>query len=99
MWSFFNHIVYIYEENQQEKVLEHKYSPTSFLILFLQVFISKKSLYTKKPNNYERQKPLRLITCRSRPGNDPKSFSIISLEMSVHTVFNAPFKSSIYQFK
>ena len=68
-----------------------------FSIFFLQVFISKKSLDTKKLNNYERQeKPLRLITCRSRPGNDPNSFSIISLEMSVHTVCNAVFKSSIF---
>ena len=81
----------------KKKVFEHNYSPTSFLIIFLQVFISKKSLYTKKPNNYERQeKPLRLITCRSRPGNDPKSFSIISLEMSVHTVWNAVYQSSVF---
>ena len=89
--------IYTKKINRKKKVLEHNYSPTLFLIFFLQVFISNKSLYTKKLNNYERQeKPLRLITCRSRPGNDPKSFSIISLEMSVHTVCNAVFKSSIF---
>ena len=89
--------IYTKKINRKKKVLEHNYSPTSFLIIFLQVFISKQSLYTKKPNNYERQeKPLRLITCRSRPGNDPKNFSIISLEMSVHTVCNAVFKSSVF---
>ena len=61
--------------NRKKKVLEHNYSPTLFLTFFIQVSISNKSLYTKKLNNYERQeKPLRLITCRSRPGNDPKSF-------------------------
>ena len=89
--------IYTKKINRKKKVLEHNYSPTSFLITFLQVFISKKSLYKKIPNNYERQeKPLRLIICRSRPGNDPKSFSFISLKMSVHTVCNAVFKSSVF---
>ena len=80
-----------------KKLPSYNYSSTFFLIFFLQVFISKKSLYTKKINNYERQeKPLRLITCRSHPGNDPKIFSIISLEVSVHTVCNAVFNSSVF---
>ena len=87
--------IYTKKVDKTKKV--RNYSPTFLIIFFLQVFISKKSLYTKKLNNYERQeKPLRLITCRSRPGNDPKSFSIISLEMSVHTVCNAVFKSSVF---
>ena len=66
-----------------------------FLCRFTPLY--SKSLYTKKLNNYKRQeKPLRLITCRSRLGNDPKSFSIISLDMSVYTVCNAVFKSSVF---
>ena len=89
--------IYTKKINRKKKVLEHNYSPTFFLVFFLQVFISKKSLYTKKLNNNERQeKPLRLIAYRSRSGNNPKSFSIISFEMSVHTVCNALFKSPVF---
>ena len=50
----------------------------------------------KKLNNYERQeKSFRLITCQSHPGNDPKSFSIIPLKMSIHAVYKTVFKSSV----
>ena len=90
----FNHIVYICEESRREEKNTLNIILAALFIVFLQVFISNKSLTL---NNYERQeKSCRLVACRTRHDNDPKSFSILSLETSIRTVCNTIFKPSVF---